>query len=89
MRAQTAEPELVCGGPCATRASRLEAPYFVVARGEKAPPLPPPQHGGARLPTLAARVRRNGQMSAESGPYCSEGRDAHSPVGPADQVGRA
>jgi hypothetical protein len=67
MRALTAELEHIRGGPCATRASRLKAAYFVVARGEKAPPLPPPQHGGARLPTLAARVRRNGSMSAEVG----------------------
>src|SRR5688572_10144177 len=28
--------------------SRFEADYFVVARGRKACPLPPPQHVGAR-----------------------------------------
>jgi hypothetical protein len=38
----------------AARASRLESAYFVVARRGKAPPLLPPQHGGARFPTLAA-----------------------------------
>jgi hypothetical protein len=38
-------------------------------------------------------MRRNGQtaarMSAEVGTKGFAGRDAHSPVGPADQVGRA
>jgi hypothetical protein len=44
----------------APRGSRFVAAYFVVARGRKACPLPPPQHGGARsvlmasLATLAA-----------------------------------
>ena len=32
----------------ASRGSRLIAAYFVVARGRKACPLPPPHHGGAR-----------------------------------------
>jgi tRNA dimethylallyltransferase len=34
--------------------SRSEPASFGVARGGKAPPLPPSHHGGARLPTLAA-----------------------------------
>jgi hypothetical protein len=29
--------------------SRVESAYFVVLRGDKAPPLTPPQHGGARF----------------------------------------
>jgi hypothetical protein len=37
------------------RASRLESAYFVVARRRKACLLAPPQHGGARFPTLAPR----------------------------------
>jgi hypothetical protein len=32
----------------APRGSRFVAAYFVVTRGRKACPLPPPQHGGAR-----------------------------------------
>jgi hypothetical protein len=44
---------------CTARASRMESAYFVVSREGNAPSLTPPQHGGARFPTLAAHVRRN------------------------------
>jgi hypothetical protein len=37
----------------ARRGSRCDAPYFVVARGRKACPLTPPQHGGARSGLIA------------------------------------
>ena len=42
----------------APRGSRFVAAYFVVARGRKACPLTPPQHGAARsdLPTRAGRA---------------------------------
>src|SRR5512133_665470 len=32
------------------RSWRVESAYFVGAREGKAPPLPPPQHGGTRFP---------------------------------------
>jgi hypothetical protein len=47
------------GAICAARASRMESACFVVPREGNAPPLAPPQHGGTRFPTLAARVRSN------------------------------
>jgi hypothetical protein len=37
------------------RASRVESAYFVLARRRKACLLAPPQHGGARFPTLTPR----------------------------------
>jgi hypothetical protein len=44
------------------RASRVESAYFVVARRQKARPLVPPQHGGARLPTLTPEATRVSPM---------------------------
>jgi hypothetical protein len=32
-----------------SRIARMESAYFVVARRGKAPPLPPPQHGGRAI----------------------------------------
>jgi|SRR5688500_10734697 hypothetical protein len=39
-------------------ANIAKSAYFVVARRGKTPPLAPPQHGGARFPTLAAQFWR-------------------------------
>ena len=47
-------PDAHCSARWAARASRLESAYFVVARRRKACLLAPPQHGGARFPTLTA-----------------------------------
>jgi hypothetical protein len=40
----------------APRGSRLTAAYFVVARGQNASPLSPPQHGGARSVVIRQSV---------------------------------
>ena len=59
--------------------SRLESGYFVVARRQKACPLPSPQHAGARSGSIARSayfMRRGGWLAATAtGAAASESVD--------------
>ena len=46
--------------------SRVESAYFVVARRGKAPPLAPPQHGGARFADARSYVTNYSLRAAAS-----------------------
>jgi hypothetical protein len=54
----------------ALRGSRWDTAYFVVARGRKACPLPPPHHGGARSGfDCSARCARSRRSRVEAAAF--------------------